>query len=61
MKFRHEQAGIPAASGSANWHEGTASRILQNSFYCGIIKYRKRFAQDCLEMKTSRKKSSRRS
>lgn len=54
IKFKLEQARIPTATGNANWHEGTISRILQNSFYCGIIKYHKWFTPDYLEQKKIR-------
>lgn len=37
IKFDLEQAGRLTATGKSNWHESNISKILQNSFYCGII------------------------
>ena len=51
IKFRLEQAGRLTAMGKPNWHESNISKILQNSFYCGIITYHKEFTPDYLEQK----------
>ena len=51
IKFRLEQAGRLTATGKRNWHESNISKILQNSFYCGIITYHKEFTPDYLEQK----------
>lgn len=54
IKFRLEQAGRLTAMGKSNWHESNISKILQNSFYCGIITYHKEFTPDFLEQKKIR-------
>ncbi|MBR6917138.1 MAG: recombinase family protein [Clostridia bacterium] len=54
IKFRMEQAGRLTAMGKSNWHESNISKILQNSFYCGIITYHKEFVPDYLEQKKIR-------
>lgn len=51
IKFRLEQAGRLTALGKTRWHESNISKILQNSFYCGIITYHKEFTPDYLEQK----------
>ena len=54
IKFRLEQAGRLTAMGKSNWHESNISKILQNSFYCGIITYHKEYTPDFLEQKKIR-------
>ncbi len=54
IKFRLEQAGRLTATGKSNWHESNISKVLQNSFYCGIITYHKEFTPDYLEQKKIR-------
>ena len=54
IKFRLEQAGRLTAMGKSNWHESNISKVLQNSFYCGIITYHKEFTPDFLEQKKIR-------
>lgn len=54
IKFRIEQAGRLTAMGKSNWHESNISKILQNSFYCGIITYHKEYTPDFLEQKKIR-------
>lgn len=54
IKFRLEQIGRLTATGKPNWHESNISKILQNSFYCGIITYHKEFTPDFLEQKKIR-------
>lgn len=54
IKFKLEQAGRLTATGKTNWHESNISKILQNSFYCGIITYHKEFTPDYLEQKKIR-------
>lgn len=54
IKFDLEQAGRLTATGKSNWHESNISKILQNSFYCGIITYHKEFTPDFLEQKKYR-------
>lgn len=54
IKFKLEQAGRLTAMGKSNWHESNISKILQNSFYCGIITYHKEYTPDFLEQKKIR-------
>ena len=54
IKFRLEQEGRLTATGKSNWHESNISKILQNSFYGGIITYHKEFVSDYLEQKRIR-------
>lgn len=54
IKFRLEQARRLTATGKSNWHESNISKILQNSFYCGIITYHKEYTPDFLEQKKIR-------
>lgn len=54
IKFRLEQTGRLTATGKSNWHESNISKILQNSFYCGIITYHKEYTPDFLEQKKIR-------
>lgn len=54
IKFMLEQSGRLTATGKTNWHEGNISKILQNSFYCGIITYHKEYTPDYLEQKKIR-------
>ena len=51
IKFRMEQEGRLTATGKTNWHESNISKILKNSFYCGIITYHKQYTPDYLEQK----------
>ncbi len=37
------------ATGRENWHSGTIKQTLSNSFYCGIITYRKEYVPDYLK------------
>lgn len=54
IQFQLEQAGRLTATGKKNWHMSNISKILQNSFYCGIITYHKEFTPDFLEQKKIR-------
>lgn len=54
IQFELEQAGRLTATGKKNWHAATIGHILKNSFYCGIITYRKEFVPDYLEQKKIR-------
>lgn len=54
IKFKLEQAGRLTAMEKSNWHESNISKILQNSFYCGIITYHKEYTPDFLEQKKIR-------
>lgn len=54
IQFKLEQAGRLTATGKKNWYVSCISRILQNSFYCGIITYHKEYVPDFLEQKKIR-------
>lgn len=54
IKFQLEQAGRKTASGKTNWHESNISKILKNSFYCGIMTYHKEWTPDYLEQRKER-------
>ncbi len=51
IRYTLEAEGRRTATGLTNWQCGNISRILRNSFYCGIIEYRKQFVPDYLEQK----------
>lgn len=51
IQFKLEQAGRLTATGKTNWHMSNISKILKNSFYCGIITYHKQWTPDYLEQK----------
>ena len=46
-----EKRGYRTSTGLKKWHPASILRILQNSFYCGTIVYRKEFVEDYLEQK----------
>ncbi len=46
-----EQEGRKTAMGLTRWQSGNVNRILQNSFYCGRIEYRKQYVPDYLTQK----------
>lgn len=54
IKYELESIGYKTATGKNRWDSATISRILQNSFYCGIIEYRKYYVPDYLEQKRVR-------
>lgn len=54
IQFELEKAGRLTAMGKSNWHVSNISKILRNSFYCGIITYHKEFTPDFLEQKKIR-------
>ncbi len=49
-----EEKGYLTARGLTKWNASSIMRILQNSFYCGIIVYRKSYIPDYLEQKAKR-------
>ena len=51
IQFKLEQAGRLTATGNKNWHMSNISKILKNSFYCGILTYHKQWTPDYLEQK----------
>lgn len=54
IKFKLEEAGRLTSTGKENWDESNISRILNNTFYHGIITYHKEFTPDYLEQKKIR-------
>ncbi len=51
IQFEMERLKRKTSTGLTRWQTATISRILNNSFYCGIIVYRKQFVPDYLEQK----------
>lgn len=51
IQWELEKAGRLTAKGLKNWSASNISRILHNSFYCGIIIYNKEYVADFLEQK----------
>lgn len=51
IQFTLEQEGHLTATGNKHWFSSNISRVLNNSFYCGIIVYRKQYVPDYLEQK----------
>lgn len=51
IQWELEKAGRLTAKGLKNWSASNISRILHNSFYCGIITYNKEYVADFLEQK----------
>lgn len=51
IQYMLEGAGRLTSAGKTNWHCTVISKILKNSFYCGIITYHKQFVPDYLEQK----------
>ena len=56
IKYELEKRGIPTATGLKTWNFATISRILQNSFYCGTVVYRKEYTPDFFEQKKRKNK-----
>lgn len=54
IQFRLQQCGRLTATGKKEWNAQTISRVLQNSFYYGVITYHKQFTPDFLEQKKIR-------
>ncbi|MDD3453645.1 MAG: recombinase family protein [Bacilli bacterium] len=51
IKYELEKRGYLTATGLKKWNTGCITRILQNSFYCGTLEYRKHYIPDYLEQK----------
>ena len=49
--FQLEMGGFKTAMGKSKWYSTNVSKILKNSFYCGIITYHKQYTPDFLEQK----------
>lgn len=51
IQFILEQEGRKTSMGKTKWNSEVISRVLKNSFYCGLIEYRKEFVPDYLVQK----------
>lgn len=51
IKDELERRGHKTAMGKSRWYETVISHVLKNSFYCGIITYRKEYVPDFLTQK----------
>ena len=51
IKDELERRGHKTAMGKSRWYETVISHVLKNSFYCGIITYRKEYVPDYLTQK----------
>ena len=51
IQMRLEQLGRLTSMGRTNWQCSNISKVLRNSFYCGIITYHKQYTPDYLEQK----------
>ena len=51
ISYKLEQLGRKTSTGKTNWQCSSIGRMLKNSFYCGIVKYRKQYVPDFLEQK----------
>lgn len=56
IKYALEQEGRKTATGLTRWEPANISRVLKNSFYCGIVTYRKEYTPDYLEQKKIKNK-----
>lgn len=54
IQYELEKAGRLTATGKERWFSSYISRVLRNSFYCGIITYHKEFTPDFLKQKKIR-------
>lgn len=51
IKYELEKQGRKTALGKDKWFDSVISKTLQNSFYCGIIKFHKEYTPDYLTQK----------
>ncbi|MFA9466435.1 MAG: recombinase family protein [Velocimicrobium sp.] len=51
IAYELEKMGKKTATGKVKWDMSSISRIIQNSFYYGLIVYKKEFVKDYLEQK----------
>ena len=51
IQYALEKAGRLTATGKERWFSSYISRVLRNTFYCGIITYHKEFTPDFLKQK----------
>ncbi len=54
IKDELERRGRRTAQGKTNWHESNISKVLKNTFYYGLITYRKEYVKDYLDQKRCR-------
>lgn len=54
IKYKLEQLGRLTATGKTRWYETNISKILKNTFYCGIMTFHKEFTPDFLTQKKIR-------
>lgn len=54
IQYELEKAGRLTATGKERWFSSYISRVLRNTFYCGIITYHKEFTPDFLKQKKIR-------
>ena len=54
IAYELEKAERRTALGNTRWHAATLSRILKNSFYCGILTFHKEYVKDYLTQKRVR-------
>ena len=51
IKDELERRGRRTAQGKTNWHESNISKVLKNTFYYGVITYRKEYVDNYLQQK----------
>ena len=51
IRYELEKAGRLTAPGKERWFASYISKMLRNSFYCGIITYHKEYTPDFLKQK----------
>ena len=56
IKYKLEERGYLTSTGLKKWSCSYITRVLQNSFYCGTIVYRKSYVPDYLEQKVKKNK-----
>ena len=56
IRLEMEARGRKTSSGKTRWYDSYIARVLHNTFYCGIITYRKEYVPDFLEQKKIKNK-----
>jgi len=51
IRYEIEKAGRLTSTGKEKWFDSYISRVLRNTFYCGIITYHKEYVPDYLKQK----------
>ena len=54
IKYKLEERGYLTSTGLKKWSCSYITRVLQNSFYCGTVVYRKSYIPDYLEQKAKK-------